>query len=233
MTYRTVVDSKQTYGKRFNGCEFLDNSFLFCQVGGTDSQSRSGDDRQTDWDTHDQKDQDVMKQVVGAVLWGSKIQMMEETTDPGDKDPQDDNNQKRRADRVHDSFEVTLVFSTLDKSCCTTDERSPCVGSDDAVCFAALAASGIVAGVAHILVDRQRFTGDGRLITSNKGDPVVMVTILVVFIACLLFRLLAFFFSHELLVFLESFGVIVGADETSIGWDDLPFFNDDLVKSAM
>lgn len=226
--HNRILQQKRAYSKRFDSSEFLDNGFLFRQVGSTNSQCCGGDDRQTDRDTDNQEDQDVMEQIVGAVLRGSNIQMMEESTNPGDKDPQDDNNQESRSNRVHDSFEVTLVFGTLNKSRCTTDERSPSIGSDDTISFPALASGGIVAGVAHVFVDSQRFTSNGRLVASDEGDTVVCVTIFVILVAFLLFWFLTFFFSHELLVFLEGFGVVVGADKAGISWYDLPFFDDDL-----
>jgi len=71
-----------TYSKRLDSGELLDNSFLLRQVGGTDSQSGGCNDGQTDGDTDDKQNQNVVKQVDGAPFWCSDAQIAEEATNP-------------------------------------------------------------------------------------------------------------------------------------------------------
>lgn len=154
---------------------------------------------------------------------------MEESTDPGNENPQDDNDKECRSDRVHDSFEMALVFGALNESSCAANERSSCISRDDTISFSAFAAGSVVAGVAHVFIDGERFTSDSGLITSNERYTMVIVTLVIIIASLfLLLRFLTLLFSHKLFILIESVGVVISADKAGIGWYNLPFFNDDL-----
>jgi hypothetical protein len=146
----------------------------------------------------------------------------EETTDPGEQDEEHDQDEERRADGVHDSLEVTLVLSALDERSSATDERVLSSGDDDTVGLSALATSGVVSDLAHVLVDSERFTGDGRLIASNEGntlgDRVLLVELLLVELILLLVwvTVVELVLSLELKVELEVLRLVVVADKTNV-----------------
>lgn len=156
--------------------------------------------------------------------------MTEETTDPGGNDPKDDEDEERGADVVHDGLEVTLVLCTLDEGGGSTDEGATGGGGDESKRLSALAAGGVEDGVADVLVDGEGLSGDGRLVTGDDGVADVVV-VLVVFLALFLLVLVGvvWVFVPQLLPFSEAFGVLVVADEGSVGRDDLTLFHDDHV----
>lgn len=66
------------------------------------------------------------------------------------------------------------------QGCCPSDERATGALGANGVGFAALAASGVEQSVSHVLVNRERFTGDGRLVGSYDGETVVLLVFVVV-----------------------------------------------------
>ena len=216
--------------KRLDSSELLDNSLTLSEVGGTDSQGGSGDDRKTDGDTNDQENQGVVQQVVVAVLRGSDLQVTVETTNPGSENPEHDENQERSTNAVHDGLEVTLVLSTLHKSSGLTDERVTSSSSDNTVGLTTLATSGVVANVGHVLVDSERFTSDGGLVNSKERNTERSLNVVIVIVFLLLESVLVGG-GHVLLVGLVHLGLGVVTDQTNITRDDGTFLDDDLSNS--
>ena len=215
--------------KRLNGSELLDDSLLLSKVGGTDSKGGGGDDRKTDGNTNDKKNQSPVKEGVVGVLGGSDLQVTVETTNPGGEDPEHDKDEKRGTNVVHDSLEVTLVLGALDESGGLTDERVTGSSSDNTVGLATLATSSVVASVGHVLVNSERFTSDGGLVNGNKGDTEASLnaTILIILVILLLEGVVVG--SGEVfLVGLEGLGLVVVTDETNISGNDSTFLDDDL-----
>lgn len=220
-------------GEGLNGGELLDDSLLLGEVGGTDGESGGGDDGKTDRDTDDEEDKGVVEKVDGRVLWGRDLQMAEETTDPGEQDPEDDKDEKRSSDGVHDGLEVTLVLGALDESSGATDERVLGGGEGNSVGLAALATGGVVDDIAHVLVDGERLAGDGRLVTSDDGVALVEDTLLAL-LAFLVLRAswvllwVQLVLLTELLVGSKVFWGVVVANETGVGGNSRTFLDDDL-----
>lgn len=80
--YRGLGDPLGRYYRQgFNRREFLHNSLLFGKIRSSDSQSGSRDDWQPHRHTHNQEDQEVMKEVVRAILGGSKVEVVENALD--------------------------------------------------------------------------------------------------------------------------------------------------------
>ena len=102
------VDTSQ----RLNGSELLNNGLLLCKIGSSDSESGSSNDGKTDGDTNNQENEGVFKEIVVGVLWSRDLKVVEETANPGDEDPANDQDQQRRTDRVHDGLEMTLILGT-------------------------------------------------------------------------------------------------------------------------
>ncbi|KXT13275.1 hypothetical protein AC579_2498 [Pseudocercospora musae] len=218
-------------GKRLDGSELLDDRLLLGEVGGTDSQGGGGDDRQTDRHTDNEQDQDVLEEGVVRVLWGSDLEVAEETTDPGSENPEHDQDEQSGTDGVHDSLEVTLVLGTLHERGSATDEGEAGRSSSNGVGLATLATSSVVDDIAHVLVHSERFTGDGRLIGSDNGvalvlDPLTLVALSIFGTGWILFWVESVLFA-KLLVLLEVLRVVVIADETGVGRDGLTFLDDD------
>lgn len=175
-----------TYSERFNGSQFLDNSLLLSEVGSSDGQGGGGNDWQTDGDTDDQEDQSVAEKGVLGVLGGGDTQVAEETANPGDEDPADDENQKRRTDGVHDGLEVTGVLSTRDQGSSATDERHLGRVSDNTVGLSALATGGVVDDIGDVLVDGEGLSGHGRLINGEEGvSRAVLLAVLLILVVVL------------------------------------------------
>jgi len=169
-----------------------------------------------------------MEQVVGAVLWGSDLQVMEETSNPGSENPANDENQKRRADGVHDGLEMTLILGTRDQGSSATDERSLSRVGDDGICLSTLATSSVVDDIGDVLVDSEGLSSHGRLIDGEKSvSRSVLVFHLIIILVLLSSRLtsLSFQFAE---VFLVTIGVVVGRDNSGVTGDDLSIFDDDL-----
>ena len=166
-------------GKGLDSSELLDNGLLLGEVGGTDGESGGGDDWETDRDTDDKHDKSNGEESLGRLLWSSDTHVAEETTDPGDENPEDDEDKKSRSDGVHDSLEVTLVLGALNKHGGTTDERVLSGGETDGVALSTLATGGVVDDIAHELVNSEGFTGNGRLVGSNERDTLVGDTLVV------------------------------------------------------
>lgn len=224
-------------GKRLNSSELLDNSLLLSEVGSTDSEGSGGDDGKTDGDTDDEHDEGVVEKgdgLVGSLTGLSDGNVTEETTNPGEQDEEHDEDEKRRSDGVHDSLEVTLVLSALDEGSSATDERVLSSGDDDTVGLAALATSGVVGDLSHVLVDSEGLSGDGRLIASNErvalGDRVLLVELLLIDFVILLIlgvSVVELVLSLELHVQVEVLRVVVAADKTGVTGDGLALLNND------
>ncbi|TLD30651.1 hypothetical protein PspLS_02350 [Pyricularia sp. CBS 133598] len=215
-------------GKRLDSRKLLDNSLLLGEVSGTHGEGSGGDDGQTDGDTDDKQNKNVVKQVDGAVLGVGNGQVAVETTNPGSEDEDDDKNQEGRTDRVHDGLEVTLVLGALDERGGLSDER--CLGAvcNDTVGLSALASSGVVDGVGHVLVDGERLSGDGRLVNGNNGVADVGGSVLVVRVVLLAAGAGNVLGVKLSLVLGEAVpGVVVVADKAGISGNNVTFLNDD------
>ena len=213
-----------------DGSELLDNSLLLGKVGGTDGEGGGSNDRETDGDTDDQKNQSVVEQVVVRVLRGGDLEVTVETTNPSSENPEHDENQQGGTNVVHDSLEVTGVLGTLDESSGLTDERLAGSSSDDTVGLATLATGGVVTDIGHVLVDGEGLTSDGRLVTSNQRDTSVSLTrVLIILIVILLLEGVVVVVGEVLLVVLEHLGLGVVTDQTDISGDDVALLNDDNV----
>lgn len=234
LTERQLVSSEGTglvraenvnTSEGLDSSELLDNSLLLSEVSGTDSESGGGDNGKTDGDTDDEHDQSVVKKgdrLVSSLTGLGDGDVTEETTDPGQEDEEHDQDEKRCTDGVHDSLEVTLVLSALDERSSATDERVLSSGDDDTVGLAALATSGVVSDLTHVLVDSEGFTGNSRLIASNEGDTlsdrVLLVELLLVNLVLLLVwvAIMELVLGLELKVKLEVLGLVVVANETNV-----------------
>ena len=205
--------------KGLDGSELLDDSLLLGEVSGTDGESGGGNNGKTDGDTDDQEDQSVAEESVLGVFGGGNVQVAEETTDPGHEDEEHDEDEKSRTDGVHDGLEVTLVLGASDESSSATDERVLSGGNDNSVGLSALATSGVVDDIAHVLVDSERFTGDGRLISGDDGDALVgntgLLTLTLLRARGVLLGVQGVLLT-ELLVLGEVLGGIVFTDKTGV-----------------
>jgi len=216
-----------TYSERFDSSELLDNGFFLGEVGGTDSESGGGDDWQTDWNTDNQEDKCVVEKIDGAVHWGGDWQVVEETTDPGEEDEENDQDQKRRTDGVHDSLEVTLILSAGNQRCSATNEGHLGGVSDNGISLSTLATSSVVDGVGDVLVDSERFSSHGRLINGEKS---VTRTVFLAGVVTIIFlknsiTTLCLELSE---IFCVTVGVVVTRDNSTISWDDGTIFDDNL-----
>jgi hypothetical protein len=245
LTERELVGSESTglvraenvnTSEGLNGGELLDNSLLLSEVGSTDSEGGGGDNGKTDGDTDNEENQSVVQKsdgLVGTLTGDGDGNVTEETTDPGEEDEEHDQDKERRSDRVHDSLEVTLVLGTLHKGGSASDERVLSSGDDDTVGLAALATSGVVGDFTHVLLDSERFTGNGRLIAGNKGvalgNGVLLIELLLVDIVLLVIwvTVVELVLSLELHVQFEVFWVVVIADEADITGDGAALLDDD------
>lgn len=220
-------------GKGLDSSKLLYDGLLLGEVGSTDSQGGGCDDRQTDGNTNNEQDQDVFEESVVRVFWSSELEVAEETTNPGSENPEHDENQESRTDAVHDGLEVTLILGALDEHSSATDERVLCGGSGNGVGLSTLATSGVVDNISHELVDGERLSSDGRLISGNDGVTLVsnalaLVTLGILRASWVLFWVQSMLLA-QLLVLLEVLWVFVVANETSVGGADLTFLNDDNV----
>jgi len=171
-----------------------------------------------------------MEQVDGAVLGGSDGETTEETTDPGKNDPEDDENQEGSTNVVHDGLEMTLVLSTLHEGSSATDERSASRGSGKGISFSALATGSVENSVTDVLVNSERLSSDGRLITSNDGVTDVVLALIIIVISPLLLVLVGVVgvLVTKCLPVLKASRVLIVADKGTVGGDDLTFLDDDL-----
>lgn len=172
-----------------------------------------------------------MQKVVVGFLGSGNVQVAEETTNPCSEDEEHDENEQSGTDAVHDSLEVTLVLSALDKSSSATDERVLSGGENDTVGLAALATSSVVDNVAHVLVDSERLTSDGGLIGSDDRVTLVLDTLSTLVVVVLgaggvLLGVQSVLFA-EFLVRGKVLRSIVVADKTGISGDGLTLFDDD------
>lgn len=247
LTERQLVSSEGTglvraenvdTSEGLDGSELLDDSLLLSEVGGTDSEGGGGDNGKTDGDTDNEEDQSVVQKsdrLVSSLTSDGDGNVTEETTDPGQEDEEHDQDEERRTDGVHDSLEVTLVLSALDERSSATDERVLSSGDDNTVGLAALATGGVVGDFTHVLLDSERFTGDGRLIASNKrvalSNGVLLVELLLVNIVLLVIwvAVMELVLFLELHVKLKVFGVLVVANEADITGNAGTFLDDDNV----
>ena len=204
-----------------DGSELLDNSFLLGEVGSSDSQSGGGDDWKTDWDTHNEENKGVVKQVAGRVLWSSDLEVTEEATDPGGKDESHDEDQQCGTDVVHDSLEVTGVGSTLNKGSGLSDEGSLGGGGDNGVSLTALASGGVVTDIGDVLLDGEGLSGHRRLINSDESVSSMWKTLLLVIRVGSDLAASKTLCAHLSLVVGEALLlVVVSADETAVTWNN-------------
>lgn len=149
--------------KGLDGRELLDDGLLLGEVGGTDSHGGGNDGGKTDRDTDNGNGQGEAQDVddtVGAV----------EGRNPDNEQGQDDEDQQNRTNAVENLSEVTSATSGLrDESSGTTDEGVVTGGGDDQEGLTTLDGRGSIAGVALVLVDGERLTGDGGLINLEES----------------------------------------------------------------
>lgn len=220
-------------GKRLDGSELLNDGLLLSKVGSADSQGGGSDDGQTDGNTDNEQNQDVVEQVGGVLRRASNGQVAVETSNPGDEGEEDDENQKCCSDGVHDSLEVTLVLSTLDERGSLSNERCLSTTSNDTVSLATLATSGVENDIGHVLVDGERLSSDGRLINSDDGVSNVVGSALIVLRLKLLLAGRGNVLSAELRLVLGKalHAHFVVTNETSVSRADGAFFNNYLFAS--
>ena len=156
---------------------------------------------------------------------------MEETTNPCGQNPEDDENQQRRPDHVHDSLEMTLILGTLDERRGLANEGTSSRFSDDRVGLATLATGSIIADVTHILVDSQGLSSDGRLIAGDDGIPDVMVLVVIRVSVVLGVMFLGVF--DEFLELFKSSWVVKVADQFGLAGNDGAFFEDELQNTEL
>ncbi|KAF3060281.1 hypothetical protein CFAM422_011359 [Trichoderma lentiforme] len=149
--------------KGLDGRELLDDGLLLGEVGGTDSHGGGNDGGKTDRDTDNGDGQGEAQDVddtVGAV----------EGRNPDNEQGQDDEDQQNRTNAVENLSEVTSATGGLrDESSGTTDEGVVTSGGDDQEGLTTLDGRGSIAGVALVLVDGERLTGDGGLINLEES----------------------------------------------------------------
>jgi len=218
-------------GKGLNGGKLLNDSLLLGEVSSTDGEGGGGDDWETDWNTDNKHDKSNGEKGLGGLLWSGNAHVAEETTDPGDENPEDDEDEKSRSDGVHDSLEVTLVLGALNKHGGATDEGVLSGGEADSVGLSTLATGSVVDDIAHELVNSEGFSGDGRLVGSDErvtlfGDTLLTLLTILLFSWLLLWVEQVLF--AEFLVLGKVLWDIVVADNTGIDRDGLTFLDDDL-----
>lgn len=94
--------------------------------------------------------------------------------------------------------------------------------------MAALAASGVVADITHILVNSKRFTSDGGLISCNDGCTDVLL-LFIIRIGVVL-GVVSFWVVDHFLVFLEHVGLVVVANQAGFTCNNLAFFHNELLS---
>jgi hypothetical protein len=124
-----------------------------------------------------------------------------------------------------------LVLSALHEGSSATDEGVLGRSQSNTVSLAALATSGVVSHLAHVLVDSERLSGDGRLISGDEGvtlgNGALLVDVLVVLLVIRVRGVIEKILLLHLKVALEVLGSVVVADEADIGGDGLTLLNDD------
>jgi len=123
---------------------------------------------------------------------------------------------------------VALVLGALDESSGLTDEGLSSGGSNDTVGLTALATSGVVASVGHVLVDSERFTSDGGLVNSKERNTEASFNTTIVILVILLLEGVIVGSGEIFLVGLEALGLVVVTDQANISGDDSTFLDDDL-----
>ena len=99
------------------------------------------------------------------------------------------------------------------------------------ISLAALATGRVEESVTHVLVDSERFTSNGRLITGENRKTVMLVIFIFVFAVSLVMLLgVIGIFVLELLPFFETFRCVVVADQRSVAGNDSAFLGDDLCR---
>jgi hypothetical protein len=221
----------ETYSEGFDGGELLHDRFFLGQISCTYRQGRGSHDWQTDRHTHDQEDKSKMEQAVGAGLGRRELEVVEETTNPGSKNPTHDQNQQRRANGVHDRLEVTLILCARNQGCSASDEGHLGRVGDDGICLSSLAASSIVDYISHVLVDSERFSSHGRLIDGKESIAGAVLLSDVVLVVALVFNVLAGLAFKFLLELGPAVGVVVSRDNSGIRGNNLSVFDNDLERS--
>ena len=233
-----------TYSKRLDGREFLNNGFLLGEVGSSNSEGSGSDNGETDWDSDNEENQGVVKQIIRAGLCDRNV--MEEAANPSSQNPEHDENEKSGTNVVHDSLEMALILCSLDQISCATDKGLFGSGSDNSESLSTLASSGVVGRVTDVLVDSQRLSSNGRLVDSNKSSTTVRLNggLRVASGITSIFLLLFLFFvrfaarselvlSLELLVQLKVFGGVIVADQLGISGDSITFLDENLLMLVL
>jgi hypothetical protein len=121
-----------------------------------------------------------VEQVYRTMLRSGELQAVEEASNPRGENPENDQDQERGPDHVHDGLEMTLILGTLNQRRSLTDKGAAGGLGHNSIGFASLAASRIVTDITHVLVDRKRFSRDGRLISRDDGGASVLAVLIVV-----------------------------------------------------
>lgn len=216
-------------GKRLNGGKLLYDGLLLGKVSSSDSESGGGNDWKTDWHTNDEENKSPVEKLVLGGIWGSELNVSKETTNPGDKNPAHNEDQKRRSDGVHDGLEVTLVLSTSHERSSATNEGHLGGVGDESVSLSTLATSGVVQWISDELVNSEGLSSHGRLIDGEDGvSTSVVLSLLVLVVGSLLFTVALVLELTN--VSLVTFLVVVVANKTGISWDNGTILNDDDVS---
>lgn len=100
-----------TYSKRLDSSQFLDDSLLVRQVSRTDRQGGSCNNRQTDRDPDDQDRQGIEKKSLFTRRGNGDVS--EEATNPDCQQPGHDNYQQGSSNAIHDHLEVAGILCIL------------------------------------------------------------------------------------------------------------------------
>lgn len=101
--------------------------------------------------------------------------MVEEVVNLSSEDLEQDYYKKGGVNVVYDGFEVILIFGFLDKICSMIDERVFGCGGDDSIGFVVFVISCVVNQVFQVFVYSERFFSDGRLISCDERNGVIIV----------------------------------------------------------
>jgi hypothetical protein len=103
---------------------------------------------------------------------------------------------------------------------------------NNSICLSTLASSSVVDDVGHVLVDRKRLSGHGRLIDGEKSIARAVLLTNVVFVISLVLDFLTSLALEFLLELCPAIGVVVGGNNSRISGNDLTVLDNDLDESA-
>ena len=206
--------------ERLNGSELLHNGLTLSEVCSTDSHCGGGNTGKTDRDTNNKEDQSVDEQVVFARASNSNV--TEEASEPNDQNKHNHKNKQRCTDKSHDLLEVTTATALGHKGSSATDERLLSNVCRENVSLSALATSGVEDSVTNVLINSERFTSDGRLVTGNNSRTLVNASLIILATITLV---LGFFHALTDSSSLGEVFVVVISKQTTIARNSHTVFN--------